>query len=245
MKKILFLSLIATFMTVSCNQKNKDEKTLNSEKTEKTAELYSCPMHPEVTGVAGSECPECGMELTEKVIPTTSAEKEETPVTISDEAEEPSNIIKITNADKATFPTDAIVSKYLKIKNALTKDDSKDAAAVAKELIATLNNSSSNSLDTKLKNTYNGFVANAKAHVKHIGDNAGKMDHQREYFSLLSQDVFSLIKAFGTKQTVYQDYCPMYGDGKTGYWISETKEVINPYYGSEMLNCGRRIAVVK
>ncbi|TDD78629.1 DUF3347 domain-containing protein [Flavobacterium caseinilyticum] len=238
MKKILFLSLIATFLTVSCNQKEKEETTLNSEKTEKMAELYSCPMHSEVTGVAGSECPECGMELTEKVIPTTSTEKEETPVTVADVTEEPSTIIKIRNADKATFPTDAIVSKYLKIKNALTKDDSKGAAAAAKELIAALNNSNSSSLDTKLKNKYNAFVGDAKVHVKHIGENAGKMEHQREYFSLLSQDVFSLIKAFGTKQTVYQDYCPMYGDGKTGYWISETKDVINPYYGSEMLNCG-------
>ena len=245
MKKIMFMSLIVTFITVSCNQKNKDEKTLNSEKTEKATELYSCPMHPQITGVAGSECPECGMELTEKVVATTSNENGETPVIVSEVTEEPSNIIKITNADKATFPTDAIVSRYLKIKNALTKDDSKGAAAAAKELIATLNNSSSNSLDTKLKTTYNGFVANAKAHVKHIGDNEGKMDHQREYFSLLSQDIFSLIKTFGTKQTVYQDYCPMYGEGKTGYWISETKDVINPYFGSEMLNCGRRISTVK
>lgn len=237
----MFLSLIAAFMTVSCNQKDKEETTLNSENTAKAAELYSCPMHPEVTGVTGSECPECGMELTEKVMPATTNEKQETPVTVSDAKEEPSAMIKTKNADKATFPTDAIVSNYLKIKNALTKDDSKGAAAAAKELLAILNNSNSTSLDTKLKNKYNAFVANAKAHVKHIGDNVGKMEHQREYFSLLSKDIYGLIKAFGTKQTVYQDYCPMYGDGKTGYWISETKEVINPYFGSEMLSCGRLV----
>ena len=243
MKKILFLSLIATFMTVSCNQKNKEETTLNSDKTEKKAELYSCPMHPEVTGVAGSECPECGMELTEKVAQTNAADNEATPVAVANEKS--SAITATGNVSKTAFPTDAIVSNYLKVKNALTKDDSNRAAAAAKELIATLNGSTTTSLDTKSKNKYNGFVADAKAHVKHIGDNAGKIDHQREYFSLLSQDVFGLIKTFGTKQTVYQDYCPMYGDGKNGYWISETKDVINPYFGSEMLNCGRRIAVVK
>jgi hypothetical protein len=37
----------------------------------------------------------------------------------------------------------------------------------------------------------------------------------------------------------------MYEAGKTGYWISETTDVINPYFGAEMLNCGRRIALVK
>ena len=242
MKKILFLSLIATFMMVSCTQKNKEESTLNSDKTKKKAELYSCPMHPEVTDVAGSECPECGMELTEKVVSVVPAE---TIVTVSDAKQEPTVLVKINSTDKGIFPTDAIVSNYLKVKNALTKDDSNRAAAAAKELIATLNSSRTTSLDTKAKNKYNSFVADAKAHVKHIGDNAGEIDHQREYFALLSQDIFSLIKTFGTKQTVYQDYCPMYGEGKTGYWISETKDVINPYFGSEMLNCGRRIGVVK
>jgi hypothetical protein len=230
-------------MTVSCNQKNKEESTLNSDKTGKAAELYSCPMHPEVTGTAGSECPECGMELTEKVAQTNAADNEATPVAVANE--ESSAITATGNVSKTAFPTDAIVSNYLNIKNALTKDDSNRAAAAAKELIATLNGSTTTSLDTKSKNKYNGFVADAKAHVKHICDNAGKIDHQREYFSLLSQDVFGLIKTFGTKQTVYQDYCPMYGEGKTGYWISETKDVINPYFGSEMLNCGRRIGAVK
>jgi predicted nucleic acid-binding Zn-ribbon protein len=200
-------------------------------------------MHPEVTGVAGSGCPECGMELTEKVTQTTAADNESTPVAVANE--ESSAITATGNVSKTAFPTDAIVSNYLNIKNALTKDDSNGAAVAARNLLITLNSSSTTSLDTKSKNKYNAFVADAKAHVKHIGDNSGKMEHQREYFSLLSQDIFGLIKTFGTKQTVYQDYCPMYGEGKTGYWISETKDVINPYFGSEMLNCGRRIGAVK
>jgi hypothetical protein len=43
---------------------------------------------------------------------------------------------------------------------------------------------------------------------------------------------------FGTKQKLYQDYCPMYNDGKGAIWISETKEIKNPFYGSQMLTCG-------
>jgi hypothetical protein len=243
MKKILFMSVITAFMTVSCNEKIKEETAPSSGKTEKSAELYACPMHPEVTGTAGSECPECGMELTKKVVQTTAADSEATSVTVA--VEESSAIIAAGNTSKTAFSTDAIVSNYLNIKNALTKDDSNGAAAAARNLLTTLNSSSTTSVDTKLKNKYNTFVADAKVHVKHIGDNGGKMEHQREYFALLSQDIFDLIKTFGTKQTVYQDYCPMYGEGKTGYWISETKDVINPYFGSEMLNCGRRVGTVK
>lgn len=239
---ILFLFVFAILLT-ACNQKKNPDETLKPESGVTSGEKYACPMHPEITGEKGSECSECGMELTEKVAQKTATEKEETPA--SPTKAEPQVMLKTANANQTDFPTDAIVLKYLKIKNTLTKDDSKGAATAAKMLSTTLNSASSASLDTQLKNKYNAIVADAKAHVKNIGDNAGKIDHQREYFSQLSQDVYDLIKAFGTQQTVYQDYCPMYGEGKTGYWISETQEVINPYFGSEMLNCGRRIGAVK
>ncbi|MCI0750267.1 MAG: hypothetical protein L0Y35_00350 [Flammeovirgaceae bacterium] len=47
------LLLIAFF--VSC--KSKPEEIAN------TDEIYACPMHPEVTGKKGDECPQCGMKL--------------------------------------------------------------------------------------------------------------------------------------------------------------------------------------
>lgn len=243
MKKILILSLVTVFMTVSCNQKNKEAALISSEKTAKSVELYSCPMHPEINGPAGSECSECGMELTEKVVQTTPAVKD-----INDLVETKAKslvMLKAESTDKMAFPTGAIVSDYLKIKNALTKDDPKGSATAAKAMYATLNNVYATSSDTKLKNKYSAFVADAKAHVKTIEDNGSTLESQRESFSLLSKDVYGLIKTFGTKQIVYQDYCPMYGEGKTGYWISETQDVVNPYFGSEMLNCGRRIGAIQ
>ncbi|MGO4904560.1 DUF3347 domain-containing protein [Flavobacterium sp. W20_MBD1_R3] len=243
MKKILILSLVTVFMTVSCNQKNKEAVTISSEKTAKSTQLYSCPMHPDITGAAGSECSECGMELTEKIVKTTPAVKEKNDLV---EAKAKSLLmLKAETTDKKAFPTSAIVSDYLKIKNALTKDDPKGAATAAKMMIATLNNSNATSSDTKLKNKYSAFMADAKAHVKTIGESGSALESQRESFSLLSKDIYGLIKTFGTKQIVYQDYCPMYGEGKTGYWISETQDVINPYFGSEMLNCGRRIGAIQ
>ena len=235
MKKIMFLSLIAAFMLVSCSQKNKDETTSNTEKTEKTAQLYSCPMHPEVTGEKGAECPECGMELTEKVAQSATTEKDDASTTDV----ETKNAGATTKTVAATsFTINEIVSSYLKLKNALVKDDSKGAAKAGKALYATLNTLDSKSLDVKLKKEYNDIADDAKEHAEHIGDNPGKIEHQREHFAMLSKDINDLIEAFGTTQKLYQDYCPMYDEGKSGYWISETKEIKNPYYGSQMLACG-------
>ena len=78
-----------------------------------------------------------------------------------------------------------------------------------------------------------------KEHAEHIGANAGKIAHQREHFVMLSKDVADLIKTFGNGgQTLYKDFCPMANNGKGAIWISELKEIKNPYQGSKMLTCG-------
>ena len=226
MKNLILSAISLAFVLTSCNQKNKEVEVIDSKTTETGTQLYACPMHPEVTGKQGDECPKCGMELTE-------------PVTQSDDV---SKEVKMETATatgtQSSFSTDAILNNYLALKNALVKDDSKAAANAGKALYATFNTANTTSMDAKLKKEYTDITDDAKEHAEHIGDNGGKIDHQREHFAMLSKDINDLIKTFGTTQKLYQDYCPMYDEGKSGYWISEIKEIKNPYYGSKMLTCG-------
>lgn len=81
MKNIIFSAVLMAFVLTSCNEKNKDTGTNNSEtmhhdstmvghdsKTmESDSKMYACPMHPEVTGKKGDKCSKCGMDLTEEV----------------------------------------------------------------------------------------------------------------------------------------------------------------------------------
>jgi hypothetical protein len=230
MKNVVLSTIVMTLVMVSCNQKKEDAGATNSEKTESVSQLYACSMHPEITGKKGDKCSKCGMELTEPVsqnaknIPTKVVEtKTETTVVAT---------------PQSSFSINEIVNNYLKLKNALVKDDSKGAANASKTLYTTLNSLNSNSLDAKLKTEYVDIADDAKEHAEHIGSNPGKIEHQREHFAMLSKDINDLIKTFGTTQKLYQDYCPMYDEGKSGYWISETKEIKNPYYGAQMLTCG-------
>ena len=224
MKKIILSIVLMAIVVVGCNQKNKQEESVNPEATENTSQLYSCPMHPEVTGKQGEECSKCGMELTEPVAQTEAVSEE----------------VKTEKVAATPFSAivDANVNDYLKVKNALVKDDSNAAAAAAKVLLATFNTANTTSIDAKLKKEYIDIADDAKEHAEHIADNSGKIAHQREHFALLSRDMNDMIKTFGTNKKLYQDYCPMYDQGKSGYWISESKEIKNPYYGSEMLTCG-------
>lgn len=94
------------------------------------------------------------------------------------------------------------------------------------------------SIPSSKQKEYQEIADNIKENAEHIGDNAGKIDHQREHLASLSKDVSDLIALFGSSQKLYQDHCPMYNDGKGAVWISETKDIKNPYYGNQMLNCG-------
>lgn len=238
MKNIAKISIIVlVFSLTSC----KDNKTTNQndintnaatkEQNNGDEQLYACPMHPEVTGNKGDKCPKCGMELTEPVVQKEGSHDEQKTETTDEKA-------VTTTTTQSSFSINEIVSDYLKLKNALIKDDTKGAASAGKTLYATFNKVNPNSIDAKLKKEYLDIADDAKEHAEHIGDNSGKIDHQREHFAMLSKDINDLIKAFGTKQKLYQDYCPMYNDGKGAIWISETKDIKNPYYGSQMLTCG-------
>ena len=224
MKKIILSTVLLAVLSVSCNQKNKQDESVSTETTENSSQLYSCSMHPEVTGKKGESCSKCGMDLTEPVVQT----------------EAPKDEIKTEKVVVASFTTsvDDIVNNYLLLKNALVKDDSKAAATAAKALLVSFTNGNTSSLDPKQKKEFADLAEDAKEHAEHIGDNAGKIAHQREHFALLSKDVNDVIKTFGTNKKLYQDYCPMYDQGKSGYWISERKDIQNPYYGAEMLTCG-------
>lgn len=58
---------------------------------------------------------------------------------------------------------------------------------------------------------------------------------QRERFASLSVTMLTLAKAVKlSTEPVYQQYCPM----KKASWLSSSKLIRNPYYGSAMLTCG-------
>ena len=131
-----------------------------------------------------------------------------------------------------------VVSGYLNLKNALTNDNANEAASAAKGINESLAKVNEAALNTDQKKVYDEVKGDIKEHAQHIADNSSKIDHQREHFDLLSRDMIDLVKATGTSQTLYRDFCPMYNNKKGAYWLSETKEIKNPYYGKEMLKCG-------
>jgi Protein of unknown function (DUF3347) len=139
---------------------------------------------------------------------------------------------------KNTVSIKEIVSAYLLMKNAFTEDNSSGAASAGKKLEAVFKNFGKSALTAAQKKTYEDVEADAREHAEHIGANGGNIEHQREHFEMLSKDIYDLVKAFGGGQVLYKDFDPMYNNGKGAFWISETKEIKNPYMGKAMLTSG-------
>lgn len=131
-----------------------------------------------------------------------------------------------------------IVDAYLHLKNALASDNSKDAATAGSEILTAMYNMDTALMDVPQRKAYLAISDDLKENAEHISTNAGKIEHQREHFGMLSTDIYDLIKGFGTDKPLYKDYCPMAFDKKGAVWLSEVKEIKNPYFGNEMPTCG-------
>lgn len=139
---------------------------------------------------------------------------------------------------KSSSGISGILGNYIALKNALASDNGDDAAAACKALNETLTKVDTASFTSDQRKVYHDLEDDMKENAEHIAGNASKIDHQREHFEMLSKDMYDLVKKFGAGQTVYQDYCPMYNNQKGATWISETKDIKNPYLGKKMPTCG-------
>lgn len=137
---------------------------------------------------------------------------------------------------KQAAAVNAIVQEYLQIKNALVNGKSDEAAQDAKALNTSLINVDKSLFTAQQNEVYEGIAGDLRAKATQIADNAGNIDQQRDAFASLSKQVYELVKAFGAGTTLYQAHCPMFHDGSI--WLSNSKEIQNPYYGAKMMDCG-------
>ncbi len=73
------------------------------------------------------------------------------------------------------------------------------------------------------------------------------LKEMRQDFRMISENLYPFLKTIKYEgPTLYWQNCPMaFGEGMEANWISNTKEIVNPYLGknhpefkSSMLHCG-------
>ena len=132
-----------------------------------------------------------------------------------------------------------VFTAYYGIKDALTIDNSQVAAENGKAMKMALRKIDTKTWTAKERNAYDEVAKKLDTDAEHIGDNANKIDHQREHFITLSNNLSTVTKALKiNSEPAYLQFCPMANGGKGAYWLSKENKVKNPYYGKSMLSCG-------
>lgn len=154
--------------------------------------------------------------------------------------------VTFANIDgKASAGIKEIVDHYLHIKNALANDNASEAASGAKAMENALSRLDKSLLTAEQKTAYDRDEEELKEHAEHITKNGDNIKHQRSHFVGLSEVIYTLVKNFGAGRPLYHDHCPMARDNQGAMWVSEVKEIKNPYFGSAMFKCGRVEEVIQ
>lgn len=137
------------------------------------------------------------------------------------------SIISLSAQSKSNPLVSKLYQNYIAIKSALATDDSDKTAKAATEFIKT-----ASTIDYKVVSEGNLSILKKDATV--ISE-ARSINKQRETFFNLSDNMITLAKQFKfSEKPIFVQYCPM----ADGSWLSNEKQIVNPYYGNKMLSCG-------
>lgn len=159
--------------------------------------------------------------------------------------EHPADITR-TEEGKPEFTVDEVFSEqleqffssYIELKDAYIESDAGKVKREASEAIESLGKVDMNLVEGSALTDWTVYRDELSRELNNIRQ-AGDIEKQREHFSKLSYSLYKAIKAFGLGgATAYYDFCPMAFNDKGAYWLSDKKEIRNPYFGDQMLTCG-------
>lgn len=156
----------------------------------------------------------------------------------SNHSETTGTIVQNDNQLKAVF------DNYFLVKDALIASNGNNTAVASKELVTAINNIKMDKLEMDVHMAWMKVVNTIKKDAENIA-NTKDVKIQRDQFTSLSKDIYTLIKVSKYETPVYYQFCPMFNDGKGANWLSKENAVKNPYYGAMMLSCGKTVETIK
>ncbi len=165
--------------------------------------------------------------------------------------EETGNSSKVNVGKQSSVFTQSvtgILNAYYAVKDALVEADTAAANRAAQSLIATSDSLKMDdaNADSALVMTINSLKGNISAESKGLIGETNITDKRRS-FSMITENLYPLLQAIKYDgHTVYHQLCPMaFNETETATWLSNSREVVNPYLGKKhpkyaagMLHCG-------
>jgi len=138
---------------------------------------------------------------------------------------------------------DALLAPYLALQAALADDDGLAARREGNRLRMVFAEVREAGLGAPALALWAGVSTRLKAVIDTLAVNA-ELDLQRPAFGEASDALIEAFEAFGRAPVnggVGVFHCPMAFGDLGASWMSTDDEVLNPYFGHQMLNCGERV----
>lgn len=151
-----------------------------------------------------------------------------------------SSILSTTAENQTVNQLQPVLDNYFLLKDALVKTDAKTASEKAAALLSSITAVKMETLKMDEHVIWMKILKDLIADSKSISETQD-IKKQRETFKSLSKNIYELIKVSKPTEAIYYQYCPM----QDANWLSKENAVKNPYYGSQMLSCGKTIETIK
>lgn len=136
----------------------------------------------------------------------------------------------------------SLLDAYFQVKDALVASDTAKASAAGRQLATAADSLKVSEIQGdssgKLKEVAKVFAGTISGSAQGLIGEAG-IDGKRKEFEMIADAIWNLTRAvrYGGEK-VYWQYCPMAFNNKGAYWLSKDRDIKNPYFGSQMLECG-------
>ena len=158
----------------------------------------------------------------------------------ADSTDEATSEIKVFENVDASVKTQlsGFLSDYFALNKTLIEDNFDGAKVAAKKLGETVGKFDMTGLKGEQMDFYHAQLTKLSTGLKAM-DESADIEETRAELAVVSESIYALAKAYqpNTAELYYQ-FCPMAKNGDGANWLSETKEVANPYMGQRMLKCG-------
>ncbi|MFU8842343.1 MAG: efflux RND transporter periplasmic adaptor subunit [Bacteroidales bacterium] len=131
-----------------------------------------------------------------------------------------------------------VANAYFDVKNALVNDDPETAQKTAGKVSGAIENVDMSLLEGDAHRHWMALQKQLEDASNMISGTTD-IEKQREHFNTLSEAMLETTESFGLEiERTYRLFCPMAFDDKGAFWLSESDEILNPYFGDMMLRCG-------
>lgn len=157
----------------------------------------------------------------------------------------PKAVEKVILSEAAKDALKPLLEGYFSIKEDLANDDFDKALKSGKHIKTVLEKINMNLFEGNSHQVWMNFEKQMKTILESLNKQKD-IEGLRSHFLSLSDVLIQFIKQTGPfEEIMYIQHCPMADSDQGADWLSLSKEIKNPYFGSMMLKCGAVTEIIK